>query len=142
MDISNKKFGKLTAIQLKIVNNKIRYWYCKCDCGNGRFIRETELINGNINTCGCDKKEKFTIKEIDSNEPTTATVNSKIYKPYLQHTKGYNKFSDLRNGSVFEYGGEMYMKIYDTNCSGRYNAVSLSTDKYISIDNEQIINIL
>ena len=87
-------------------------------------------------------KQLFGSKICRDSEPISKLPNSKLYKSYLQHTKRGSKFSDLRNGSMFEYGGEIFMKIYDTNCSGRYNAVSLSTDRYISIDNEQKINIL
>lgn len=88
-------------------------------------------------------KQLFENNICRDSEPISRLPNSKIYRPYLLHTKKRgNKFSDLRNGSIFEYNGEVFMKIYDTNCSGRYNAVSLSTDRYISIDNEHIINIL
>lgn len=52
-DLSNQKFGKLTAI--KIIN-KSKYgniWLCKCDCGKEFKTTENHLITGNTQSCGC-----------------------------------------------------------------------------------------
>ena len=149
-DIRYHRFGHLVVIKYtgKTKSGKHR-WKCRCDCGNEISVTNANLLSGKVLSCDyCYYGRSLTVnntayKKINFNEPTTAVTNSRFYKPYLLHTKkSGNKFSEIRNGSMFEIDGEIYMKVYDTNCLGRYNAVSLSTDKYISIDNEQIISIL
>ena len=50
IDITNQKFGKLTAMYY-IPNEK--KWHCKCDCGNEKDIDSYYLKNGDIQSCGC-----------------------------------------------------------------------------------------
>jgi hypothetical protein len=51
---SGTKFGKLTVIEYghKLTLNRKGY-LCKCDCGNEKVVRSTDLINGKIKSCGC-----------------------------------------------------------------------------------------
>lgn len=51
-DITGQKFGKLTAIDYKVKNNKT-IWICKCDCGNICEIAGSNLKNGHTSSCGC-----------------------------------------------------------------------------------------
>lgn len=55
-DLTNKTFGKLTAIK-PIYNekNKKYYWVCKCECGNTTTVIGTSLSSGNTQSCGCIK---------------------------------------------------------------------------------------
>lgn len=54
-DLTNQKFGKLTALTCtnKKNNNGAYLWYCKCDCGNFCEVSSTNLICGKIKSCGC-----------------------------------------------------------------------------------------
>ncbi len=57
VDLSNQKFGKLTAL-MPIRNYKNRrgtFWSCKCDCGNDTIVRADGLKTGRIVSCGCIK---------------------------------------------------------------------------------------
>lgn len=56
-DLTNKRFGKLTALYVdeeKSKNGKV-YWVCKCDCGKIKTILSTSLTRKNRGTksCGC-----------------------------------------------------------------------------------------
>ena len=51
-DITGQKFGKLTALNYEIKNNKV-YWTCKCDCGNICVVAGNNLKNGHTQSCGC-----------------------------------------------------------------------------------------
>lgn len=62
-DLTGKKFNKLTVISMveppKTRKNKdIKYWSCKCDCGNDRDIVATtnDIISGHVKSCGCIRK--------------------------------------------------------------------------------------
>lgn len=57
IDISGRKFGRLTAIQLIGSKNKKSMWLCKCDCGNILEVTGVHLRNGNTKSCGCLTKK-------------------------------------------------------------------------------------
>lgn len=62
IDLTNKKFGLLTALELvekpKTSRNKSNgnYWRCKCDCGQEIITRSQQLLQGNTRSCGCIKQ--------------------------------------------------------------------------------------
>ena len=50
IDITNQKFGKLTALFFKQGESK---WHCKCDCGNECDVNSYNLRHGLTQSCGC-----------------------------------------------------------------------------------------
>lgn len=60
VDLTGKRFGKLTAIDYK--DNK---WICRCDCGNIRKVRSWDLKNNKALACiECSKVQKIEDKRI------------------------------------------------------------------------------
>ena len=57
LDISNQRFGRLTAINYSYTKNGRAYWNCKCDCGNYKDISTKDLRRGTIRSCGCLRVE-------------------------------------------------------------------------------------
>lgn len=58
IDLTGKKFGRLTAIQIADIPNAGQYyWHCKCDCGNEKNIAGSALRSGRTKSCGCWQKE-------------------------------------------------------------------------------------
>lgn len=53
-DITGQKFGKLTAI--KLVAHKPVRWECMCDCGKLHIASTSNLITGQVKSCGCNNK--------------------------------------------------------------------------------------
>lgn len=55
IDITNQKFGKLTALRrTETQNSKGEWlWECKCECGNIRLIPTSNLTSGKTQSCGC-----------------------------------------------------------------------------------------
>lgn len=54
-DYTNKKYGKLTFIELNM-DIKSKYgaiWKCKCDCGRIINANANDVIRGKIQSCGC-----------------------------------------------------------------------------------------
>lgn len=53
-DISNQRFGKLTAI--KATDDRDNQggiiWECQCDCGNMTYVSTHSLMSGNTSSCG------------------------------------------------------------------------------------------
>lgn len=59
MDLTNQRFGKLTAIKIsERENNKRSYWVCECDCGRTKEIALSHLRSGATTSCGCYQKQK------------------------------------------------------------------------------------
>ena len=58
VDITNKKFGKLTALEAteKREEGSI-IWKCKCDCGNITYVAQNNLTCENVRSCGCLQNE-------------------------------------------------------------------------------------
>ena len=64
IDVSGKKFGKLTALR---VDGSDRFgrkiWLCACDCGGSSRVMIGNLTSGNTSSCGCGKhpERRFSI---------------------------------------------------------------------------------
>lgn len=55
-DLTNQKFGKLTALYPTKDETETRYyWICQCECGNLIRVRGSSLSSGNTQSCGCVK---------------------------------------------------------------------------------------
>lgn len=54
-DITEKRFGKLTAIKwLRIASpSRASVWLCRCDCGKEAEVRLNNLSSGHTRSCGC-----------------------------------------------------------------------------------------
>ena len=62
LDMSGMVFGRLTATGIApkdMWRNHNAHWICKCECGNEKIINGNDLRSGNVNSCGCLRKEKF-----------------------------------------------------------------------------------
>lgn len=86
-DLSNQKFGKLTAIELsndkKDSNGTTKLWKCVCDCGNivyksARTLNEARKLHRNI-SCGCSSKSDLIGKRFGN-----ITVKKYLYSKQKQ----------------------------------------------------------
>lgn len=63
MDLTGKKYGRLTVLReaesrtRKDGKGTLRYWVCKCTCGNITEVRQEQLIKGKSKSCGCYRRE-------------------------------------------------------------------------------------
>lgn len=55
-DLTGSRVGMLLLLERKRENNKT-YYYCKCDCGNEKWIRADRISK--TSNCGCSRKYKF-----------------------------------------------------------------------------------
>ena len=93
-NLAEKRFGKLTAIEVAGKKGGTYLWKCKCDCGNFTIVYGRDLQNGHTQSCGCLKKE---------NHPKTHGD---------KHTRLYRIWKDMRqrcnnpnNSHYYLYGG-------------------------------------
>lgn len=70
-NLINQKFGDLTVISLNKTENGIRYWNCKCSCGNIRILPSSYLLENIATHCGCktiiSKGEEYIKKWLSDN---------------------------------------------------------------------------
>lgn len=58
LDLTDKKFGRLTTISFSHSNNHgKRCWNVKCDCGKDLVVVGGSLTSGNSKSCGCINME-------------------------------------------------------------------------------------
>lgn len=55
IELTGKRFGKLTVLEKTNKRSKCGavLWKCKCDCGKEKFFRTSELTTMNRRSCGC-----------------------------------------------------------------------------------------
>lgn len=53
IDISNKRYGRLTAKSVYDKKNREIRWLCICDCGKEAIVFGTNLRKGHTKSCGC-----------------------------------------------------------------------------------------
>lgn len=66
IDVTGKKFGRLTAIKRVGTKRRCVVWECKCDCGNTVEVSIMHLRNGDTKSCGCLRKECFNANQVES----------------------------------------------------------------------------
>lgn len=54
IDITGQRFGRWTVVgEVRDSAGKHAGWKCRCDCGNERTMRGSQLRNGKSKSCGC-----------------------------------------------------------------------------------------
>jgi len=56
MDLSGKKFNRLTVVKFSYSKNHKKYWECLCDCGKTTFVATNKLTTLWTKSCGCAKR--------------------------------------------------------------------------------------
>lgn len=74
-----QKFGKLVLIEYLKYDN----WLCKCECGNKKIIKYSNMKRGATKSCGCLKKK------IDY-------TKSKNYKHGMRNTRMYAIWKEMK----------------------------------------------
>jgi len=99
-DLKNKRFGRLTVINMIIdrVSNGSRLWLCKCDCGNKHIVSGGNLTSGSTRSCGCLAKENLK-KQQEKTHGMTKTRQYRIWQGMKQ------RCTNIKNKDYKNYGG-------------------------------------
>ena len=83
IDMTGQRCGQLIVVErdLKPHNGKEAWWICKCDCGNVKSIRGSDLRRGKTKSCGClsIQQAKENIKIAQQNTYKVDLTNKKIW---------------------------------------------------------------
>lgn len=96
IDITGKKFGRLTVIKRLHVNkNKFIVWECKCDCGKTIHQLSYPLRQGEVKSCGClnteMRLERITTHGL-SKLPIYKVWKSMKKRCYAESDKRYHRY--------------------------------------------------
>lgn len=59
-DLTGQKFGRLTALQrLDKRKGSSFAWLCRCDCGKIAEVSANALLQGTVQSCGCQKTDRL-----------------------------------------------------------------------------------
>lgn len=121
-DLTNKKFGMLTALELvddprKTSKNRSNYWRCICECGKEHVANASCLISGSIRSCGC----KANYSSFWENEIIDSIVEKYNIKYKKQYRLKYQENNKIRH---FSYDCAFFIKDHKIilECNGtRYH---------------------
>lgn len=58
-NLVGQSFGRLFVIERNGRKGNKALWKCRCDCGNETNVTSSDLVTGNTQSCGCQRKENF-----------------------------------------------------------------------------------
>ena len=106
IDLTNQKFGKLTALYPIYSGDKNKHtkWVCKCDCGNIVSIDMGNLRSGKSQSCGCTNSS-------NEEQIITLLIKNNInfnyqYRFFDLATKEYDFYID--NKYIIEFDGQQH----------------------------------
>lgn len=79
IDLTGKRFGRLTVIERneKTTKSCSVYWKCICDCGNETIVSRNSLRSSHTKSCGCLFSENIAIYGKRQNDNPVARKNNK-----------------------------------------------------------------
>ena len=100
-DLTGKKFGRLTVLELAYKKGYEKYYKCQCECGTIKYIRSNSLTCGHSLSCGCLHSE--IMKKYITERNTTHNLSKHPLHNIWQHIKKrcYNKNTPQYD----DYGG-------------------------------------
>jgi len=59
VDLTGRKFNRLTVIGFSYRIKYHIYWHCICECGNESIVETSKLNSGHTKSCGCFNRENI-----------------------------------------------------------------------------------
>lgn len=101
IDLSGKKFGRLTAIERRGRSGSFAMWFCHCDCGGESLVRSGNLRSGNSTSCGCQAVEAV----ISRSKTHGQSVGYKSTPEHRAWKQALNRCRNPNLRSWKDYGG-------------------------------------
>lgn len=100
INLANRRFGRLTAIERVASTKAQAQWRCVCDCGKETVVRSQDLRNSHTKSCGC-----YGLEVSASHTPSFSThkeSRSRLYRVWIG-MKG--RCNNCENKDYSYYGG-------------------------------------
>lgn len=111
-DITNQKFGLLTALSPEKTTSRGWSWKCKCECGAEVIVCSRDLKTEKTLSCGCLKsKGEYIIAKI-LNENNIPFIKQKTFKDCFRIKVNGKLHYDfyINNSFLLEFDGEQHYK--------------------------------
>lgn len=97
IDLTGKKYGRLTVIERSGVRGGQSSWLCKCECGNKKVVIGKNLRRGLTTSCGCYHNELLSVRNT-----THGLSKTRIYRIWrdMKNRCFYSKDKHFK-----DYGG-------------------------------------
>lgn len=85
-DLTNQRFGRLVVIcKIKRRSNVgTVIWLCRCDCGNLKEVKSSDLVWGGTKSCGCLRKEqRINLKPTFKHGDAKAGKKTRLYRIWI-----------------------------------------------------------
>ena len=119
IDLTGKRFGRLTVIERSKSENKMSKWKCKCDCGNDTIVYRNALITGATASCGCLQRDAVSKHGL---------YNTRLYRIWAHmkercYNLNYKHFSDYggRGITVCDEWKNDFAEFYNWAMSNGYS---------------------
>lgn len=76
VDVTGKRFGRLTAVSRRASDGSNAWWSCVCECGSIKDVRLCHLQSGAVQSCGCSKKGRHRSQH--------GMTNTRVYRIWRQ----------------------------------------------------------
>ncbi len=123
IDLTGKRFGRLTVIERAKDKKGKTYWHCKCDCEVEKDVCASHLTSGKIVSCGC-----FSLDRISILNKSHGMTKTRIYgiwigikrRCYNSKSEGYHNYGG-RGITVCQEWLDDFMNFYNWAISNGYN---------------------
>ena len=89
-NLIGKKISRLTVLSEEPKRKGVRFFRCRCECGNIKITRMSSLKNGSCKSCGCLQRERAA--ELCKKKKTHGFSGTRFYKRWKAlFNRCYNK---------------------------------------------------
>lgn len=109
LDLTDRRFDKLLAVNYSHFENDGAYWLCKCDCGNETFVLVSNLTRGNTRSCGCNANYTKYAQKARTKKEELRIEN--IMVPSLYRKPDYNSKTGVKGVTVVKRANGLKYKV-------------------------------
>lgn len=91
LNLTNKTFGRLTAIERMPNNGRRTAWKFLCSCGVEKIINSETVTDGRVNSCGCLQKESITQRSLKHGHSINRKSTKELKSYAHAKSRCYNK---------------------------------------------------
>ena len=127
-DITGNIYGKLTVIgwdKLRSKEGNGTYWNCRCECGNIISVQKSNLLGGNVKSCGC-------LVSVGEN-----LIEEILQKEEIVYSKQFS-FADLvgQNGGLLRFD----FAIFDNERKGLVALIEFQGEQHYNTQGSQFFD--
>jgi hypothetical protein len=142
INLSNKKFGRLTVLNKYIKIKGRTQWLCRCDCGVEKYIYRDGLVAKRTKSCGCLHVEKIIERnKINATHGMTKTRDYHTWASMIQRCTNSNykeyKYYGGRGIKVCERWLESFQNFY---ADMRLKPANMTLDRINNNGNYELSN--